>query len=274
MKPNEDMSTKIGLLAGEGKLPIVFAKVAKAKGDKVVAFALKGAAHPELADYVEKIHWLGLGDFKKGLLLLVTERIKKIVMLGKVRKEDLFKKEDKLDDESRKIWEANKDRKDYAILNGVGKIFSAMGIEVMNSTTYLEGLIPSKGLLTKTSPSPHETEDIEHGRKVGLGLSAFDIGQTVTIKDKTVIAVEAVEGTDETIRRSGTLTGGGFVVVKMARPNQDMRFDVPLAGPDTIKVIIEAKGKALALESDKTLLMDRDEAVRLADANGISIVII
>ena len=116
--------------------------------------------------------------------------------------------------------------------------------------------------------------DIEYGREAALQLSGFDIGQTVAVKDRAVIAVEAMDGTDETIKRAGELVGGGFVVVKTARPDQDMRLDVPLAGAGTLKALIEAKGKVLAMESEKTILMDKDEVIKLADENNISVVII
>ena len=265
---------RIGLVAGEGKLPIVFSRVAKAKGDIVIAFALKGVTSPELEKTVEKLHWIPWGSLQKGLLLLVTERIKKIVMLGKIKKDTLFKDEGSLDDHAKKILNKIKDRKDYAILNEINKAFSKLGIEVLDSTTYLKDLIPSRGTLTKRSPLPEEWTDINYGFEVAKKLSGFDIGQTIVIKEKTVIAVEAVEGTDETIGRSGTLVEGGFVVVKVARPDQDMRFDVPLIGLDTIKTLVQSGGRVLALEADKTLLMDRDEIIKLADEKNISIVII
>lgn len=265
---------RIGLIAGYGKLPIIFSNVARKNGDTVIAFALKGAAQPELEDYVDKLHWLNWGDFKKGLLLLVTERINRIVMLGKIKKAAFFKEEGKLDSDARKILDSTKDKKDYAILNEVTRVFSSMGIEVIDPASYLKDLIPSKGILTKRRPSEDESADIEYGRVIGLELSHYDIGQTLAIKDKTAIAVEAAEGTDETIERAGALTGGGFVVVKVARPDQDMRLDVPLIGIDTLKALVEAKGKALALEADKTYLLDRDEVIKIADENGISIAII
>jgi len=144
----------------------------------------------------------------------------------------------------------------------------------MDPTKYLKGLIPAPGVLTKRSPSPAEREDIKYAETVARELARLDIGQAVAVKDKTILAAEAVEGTDELIRRAGRLSKTGFGVVKVARPDQDMRFDIPLVGPDTVKVLAEAGGSFLALESGKTLLMDKDEAVRLANDKGIAIVII
>lgn len=265
---------RIGLVAGYGKLPIVFSKSAKAMGDTVIAFALKGVTDEALANFVDRIHWLEWGNFKKGLLLLVTERIRKIVMLGKIKKDVFFKGDEKFDDESMKMLNKIKDRKDYPILKEVAKVMGSLGIEVIDSTPYLKDLIPSKGTLTRREPTAEEWIDINYGRDVARDLARYDIGQTVIVKDKTVIALEALEGTDDTIARSGSLAKTGFVVVKMARPEQDMRFDVPLVGIDTLNEMIKANGSVLALEEGKTLLMDKDEMVNLADEKGASIVII
>lgn len=265
---------RIGLLAGEGKLPAIFSKIAKSRGDTVIAFALKGVASDELGRHVDKVHWLEWGSLKKAMLLLATERINSVIMLGKLKKEEFFKKEAGLDAEAKKVLDKIKDKKDYAILNEINNVFSKVGIKILNITDYLKDFIPAKGVLTRRAPTAGEDLDIKYGADVAKKLSGFDIGQTITVKDNTVIAVEAMEGTDETILRSGILSGGGFVVVKMARPDQDMRFDVPLVGLETIKAMIKSGAKALALESGKTILIDREDAVRLADDSGISLVII
>ncbi|MFA5143400.1 MAG: UDP-2,3-diacylglucosamine diphosphatase LpxI [Candidatus Omnitrophota bacterium] len=265
---------RIGLVAGEGRLPMVFARVAKEKGDTVIAFGLKGVTSPDLGKCVDKMHWIPWGGLQKGLLLLATERIRKIIMLGKIKKDIFFKDEEALDIDAKKIMDKIKDKKDYAILNEINNVLSKFGIEVLDSTTYMKELIPARGTLTKREPSAAEWADINFGKDVAKSLSGFDIGQTLVVKDKTVIAVEAVEGTDATIERSAGLVNGGFVVVKVARPAQDMRFDVPLVGLDTIKTLAKSGGGALALEADKTILLDRAEIVKFADTENISIVII
>ena len=266
--------SRIGLVAGYGKLPIIFSQIAKAKGDTVIGFGLKGITQDELKDYVDKMHWLKWGDFTKALILLAAERINKVIMLGKVKKETFFKEDQKFDDETKKMLEKIKDKKDYAILNEVTNALKKIGVEVIDSSVYLKDLMPSKGILTKRAPTKDEWGDINYGLEIAKELSRYDIGQTVTVKDKTVIALEAAEGTDETISRAGSLTDGGFVIVKVARPDQDMRFDVPLAGLDTLKTIIEAKGAALAVEEKRTLLLDKDELVKRSDECGISIVVV
>ena len=266
--------SRIGLVAGEGKLPAVFSHVAKKKGDKVIAFGIKGVTDEGLEHCVDKMHWLKWGSLQKVALLFVTERIGKIVLLGKVRKEIFFKKEKELDEASKKILDKISTKKDYSILNEVTGFLKKFGVEVLDSTVYLSEFIPERGVLTERRPTKEESSDIEYGKDIALTLSGFDIGQTVIVKDRTVVALEAMEGTDETIARAGALTAGGFVAVKMARPKQDMRFDVPLVGLDTLKALIRAGGKVLALEAGKTLLIDRDEVIALADEKDISVVIV
>jgi len=265
---------RIGLVAGYGKLPLIFAQAAKEKGETVIGFGLKGVTDENLAGCVDRMHWLEWGGFKKALLLIAAERIKRIVMLGKIKKDVFFKGDEEFDDKARKILEETKDRKDYSILSEISKVLKTFGIEVMDPTGYLKELMPSKGVLTKREPTKDEWGDIDYGKLVAKDLSRYDIGQTIAVKDKTVIALEAVEGTDEMIRRAGRLARAGFVVVKVARPHQDMKFDIPLIGPDTLNALIEAKGKALALEGERTLLMDKSELVKIADENSISVVVI
>jgi Uncharacterized protein conserved in bacteria len=265
---------RIGLVAGQGELPLIFARKAKEKGDTVIALGLKGSTSEELEKYVEKIYWFEWGDLKKAMLVAVTQRLRRIALLGKINKEIVFKDSGNLDAESKKIMSSSGGKKDYNILKGVANLVKTVGIEIIDPTPYLEELIPEKGVLTKRAPTKEEELDIEYGRKVASELARFDIGQTVIVKEKTVIALEAVEGTDETIRRAGKLVDGGFTVVKMARPDQDARFDVPLVGPRTIQTIVESKGKVLALEQKKTFLMNREEAIKIANDSGLSIIVI
>jgi len=265
---------RIGLVAGYGTLPILFARSAKAKGDTVVVFALKGVTDESIASHADKVHWFEWGQFGKAIMTLIAERVKSIVMLGKIKKEILFKEDERLDEEARKIIGDSADKKDYKLLKGVADVLSKIGVAVMDPSPYLKELIPSKGVITKRRPSKKEELDIEYGLEVARQFSALDIGQTLAVKDKTIIAVEAVEGTDEAIRRAGSLCKNGFTVIKAARPNQDMRFDIPLVGPDTLEVLIAAGGTALALEAEKTFLMDRESVIRRADEKNISISIV
>lgn len=266
--------SKIGLVAGYGELPVIFAKEAKKRGETVIALGLKGVTSEELAGFVEKVYWFEWGDLKKALMLAVTERLHRIALLGKIKKEKLFKESGSFDEESKKLIKLSGGKKDYAILKQIANLVKTVGIEVMDPTPYLQELVPLKGNITKRALLASEKEDIEYGAVVARELAKFDIGQTVVIKDKTVIALEAAEGTDETIKRAGALVDGGFTVVKMARPDQDARFDIPLVGPDTVKAVIANKGSVLALQEKKTLLMHKEEAILLADSANISIVVV
>ena len=266
--------SKIGLVAGAGELPLIFAKNARAKGHTVVALGLKGVSPERLSDCADKVHWFEWGDLKRALLIAVTERLNKITLLGKINKEMLFKESGKFDDEARKIVKFSGGKNDYSILKQIAGLVRVAGIEIIDPTPYLEEIVPVKGVLTGRKPTRTEKEDIEYGRKVASELAGLDIGQTIAVKEKTVVALEAAEGTDETIRRAGALTGGEFTVVKMARPHQDARFDIPLVGLETVKTLAEAKGSVLALQEKKTFLMDRDAVVEFANAHGIVITVI
>ena len=265
---------RVGLVAGSGKLPIIFSNIAKAKGDEVIAFGIKGLTDAELEKSVDKMHWLVWGDLKKAMMLLLMERIKRIVLLGKISKEMIFKETSNMDIEAKDVMGKIGDKKDLSILGGVANALKKVGVEVIDPTVYLKTLVPSKGILTERKPSDKEMDDVKYGLSIARELAKFDIGQTIVIKDKTVIAVEAAEGTDETISRAGKLVKDGFVVVKVARPDQDMRFDIPLIGPDTLSSIERAGGTVLALESDKTFLIDKEELIKRADLRRISVVII
>ena len=265
---------KIGLVAGHGKITELFADAARARGDTVIAFALKGTTQEELAAHVDKIEWFKWGELHKAILFAITQGVRKIVLLGKVKKDILFKGDEGLDDETRSMLDKAKSRNDLSILTNIANILSKVGIEIIDSTEYLKDLIPDKSVLTNRKPSKDELNDIEYAKEIARQLAGLEIGQAIAVKDKTILAIEAVEGTDETIKRAGSLSSVGFTVVKMARPNQDMRFDVPLIGLDTLKVLIAAGGTALALEAGKTLLIDREEMITLADQHNISIVII
>jgi DUF1009 family protein len=265
---------RIGLVAGEGRLPVLFADAAKLSGDTVIAFGVKGMTDPSLESHAEKMHWLDWGDFRKAMLLVAAERIKKIALLGKVRKDLLFKDAASLDKEAASALARIKDKKDYAVFREAANILSKFGIEIMDSTVYLKDLLPARGAVSARQPTKEESADIDYGCDIARKLASMDIGQAVAVKDKTVIAAEAAEGTDEMVRRAGVLSKQGFVLVKVARPDQDMRFDVPLVGPDTVKLLIASGGKALALEQGRMFLMDRDEIKRLADKSGVAVVVV
>jgi DUF1009 family protein len=205
---------------------------------------------------------------------LVTNRINKIVMLGKLRKDLFFKNPEGFDADTKALLGKLNDNRDYSILKKASEFMGKMGIEVMDPTPYLKDLMPPRGVITKRPPTGEESVDIDYAKAAASELARLDIGQTVIVKNKTVIAVEAIEGTDETIARAGNLSKRGFVVVKAARPHQDMRFDIPLVGLETVEAIIKAGGTALAIEADKTFLIDKAEIIALADEKNLAIIAI
>jgi len=263
---------RIGLIAGEGQLPVIFAQEARKKGVKVIGFGIKGMASPDLAGACDRIHWLGIDQIKKFFFLLLAERIKNIAMLGKVSKAVIYNSEKK-DGYKLDLLKKSEDKKDYAILEKITAELEKRGIKVINSTDYLEPLLPEKGVLTKQIPSDRENDDIKFGFKIAKEIAGLDIGQTVVVKDKNVVSVEAMEGTDSTVKRSKDLSVEDFTVVKVSRPKQDMRWDVPVVGPDTVKLIAEYKGKILAIEAQRMFLVEKEKCLEIADNNGMSIVV-
>jgi DUF1009 family protein len=263
----------IGLVAGAGKLPEIFAGLAKLRGDRVIGIGLKGVTEPGLGKHVDKLVWVDLGAVQKTVFSLVADRINRIVLLGKLKKDLFFSGDTELDADTRRMLGKLNDRKDYSLLAEASKFLGKFGIEIMDPTPYLKEFIPEKGQLTKRPLESREKEDADCAMETARQLARLDIGQTAAVKHGTVIALESVEGTDETIARAGRFSKDGFVVAKAARPMQDMRFDVPLVGLETVEALASAGGTALALESGKTFLIDRDAVVRFADDRGLAIVI-
>lgn len=268
------MMRKIGLIAGKGELPEILAYKMKENGIKVIGFALSGITDPSFGYSCHRVHWLKLGQLKKFLLLLFTEQIREITMIGKIDKSILFDRSVKEDKDVERILKSLKDNADYTILEKITKEFKKIGVKVVDGSVFMEDFLPEKGVLTKRKLLDAEKDDVSFGYRVAKELARLDIGQCVVVKDKTIVSVEAMEGTDMTINRAGKICGDGFVVVKVARPKQDMRFDVPCVGIQTIRVIAENKGRVLAIESRKTYLIDRTKCVKAADKNGISIVVV
>jgi len=265
---------RIGLLAGEGEFPVIFAGEARKKGIKVIAFAAKGIASKELEGRVDKIYWLDLSETGKLPFLFLTNRVRKLVMLGKIPKSILLKKDFSKSEEISSLLKGTGDRLDDSMMRKAADIVEKLGLKVVSPAELLSDMIPGKGVLTSRRPTSEEWEDIEFGREMARAFGKLDIGQTVTVKNKAVLSVEAIEGTDEAITRAGRFSDGGFAAVKMIKPGQDPRFDIPAVGIRTINSLVEAKASVLAIEAGKTFLANRDEVVAKADAHNISIVAI
>jgi len=266
--------TKIGLIAGNGRFPIIFAEAAKKKAVEIVAIGIKEETSKDIEKFVDKIYWLGVGELENLLKILKEEKIRSIVMAGQVKHKILFDKNIKIDPKMQFLLTSLCDKKTDSIIGAVAKLLEHRGIKVLSSITFLSDYLPQRGFLTKIAPDERVLKDIEFGRHIAKALSGADIGQSVIIKDKVVLAVESIEGTDEAIRRAAQYGKEGIVVIKVSKPRQDMRFDVPVIGPDTIKLLKEVKASCIAIEAKKTLIIDKEEVIRLANEGGIAIVAI
>ena len=269
--PHVTEGERIGLIAGNGRFPIIFADNAKKLGYHVSAVAHEGETEPELADHVDRIHWIKIGQLNKLIKAFKEDGVHQAVMLGGIKKTHVFTT---LRPDFRTLAMATRLAlwKDDDILRELAKELEREGIVICESTFGLEGILMEEGTLTKRAPSEKEWEDIRYGWEVAHEIGRLDIGQCVVVKDRVVVAVEAVEGTDGAIKRGGDLAKEGAVVVKRSKPQQDLRFDLPAVGPRTIEVMASVKASVLAIEAGRTILLDRDIMLDKARSARIAIV--
>jgi UDP-2,3-diacylglucosamine hydrolase len=261
----------LGIIAGGGKFPLMVAASAKKLGFHIVAAAHHGDTDPSLAELADKIEWVKLGQLGKIINLFKKEGVRKALMAGSISKSNMFGRT-MPDLKGIAFISRMAVLHDDGILRALANEFAKEGIEIISSTEYLPELLAPEGCLTKKRPGKEQEEDIKIGWNVAKELGRLDVGQCVVIKKKTVLALEAIDGTNETIARGGKISGKGAVVIKVSKPNQDMRFDVPSVGMETIKVMADANASVLAVEAGKTLLFDKEEMIEAADKAGISIV--
>ena len=263
------MNERIGLIAGNDQFPILFAQAAQAKGLEIIAIAVREETSPELENFVHKIIWIGVGELREFFQILKKERLKKAVMAGQIRPAHIFDQSISHDEDLRKFLKKVKDKRADSLLGEIARILRRMGIRLLDSTTFLKDHLVSQGVLTNSQPSATQWQDIHFGKAIAKRIAGLDIGQTVVVKDKAILAIEAIEGTDEAIKRAGALCGRGAIVVKVSKPNQDMRFDIPIVGPQTINTLIAASCAVLAMEANKTLLLEKDRCLKSAEQNNI-----
>jgi DUF1009 family protein len=262
---------KIGLIAGNGDFPLEFAKAAKQKGLAVIAVAHEGETQPELAQWSDAIIWIKVGQLGKLIGFFKEQGIRDVLMAGGIKKTRLFS--GALPDlRGAALLARMIAKKDDSILRAVAEELESEGITVRESTLYLDNLLAPAGVMTKRKPSPDEWKDIEYGWHLAKEIGRLDIGQTVVVKNQAVLAVEAIEGTDDAIRRGGSLCRKGAVVVKICKPQQDLRFDLPATGLLTISTMREVKAACLAIEAGKTIMIQKEALIALADQAGIAIV--
>lgn len=265
------MTRKIGLISGSGKFPLMFAEAARREGFEVIAVAHEGETSPDLETSVDKIFWVKLGQLGKLIDILKRENVTEAVMAGGINKKNIYGRI-RPDMKALSVWSKLKSRLDDGILRAVASILEDEGIVIRESTLFLQSLMAPKGVLTKRKPRGTEEKDIEFGWKVAKEIGRLDIGQCVVVKDLVVLAVEAIEGTDETIRRGGYLGKAGAVVIKIIKPQQDLRFDLPAVGLKTIRTMAEVDASCLALEAEKVILFEKEQMLLEADRNKIAIV--
>lgn len=274
-----DEPRHVGLLAGAGRFPIAFAEAARAQGHKVWGLGVIDMASEELGDICHDYAWVPLGKLGRAIRHFRRSGVEHVVMAGKIHKTVLFNPFRLLrllpDWRTLHMWYryARENRKDDTILLAIIREFARDNIHFASALDYCPELLVNHGFLTRRKPSPGQWRDVHFGWDMAKEMGRLDVGQTVCVNDSAVIAVEAIEGTDECIRRAGKLCRrGGFTVVKVAKPQQDMRFDVPTVGVETIRTMHAAGARVLAVESDMTILLDREDVVSLADKFGITIV--
>ena len=260
-----------GLIAGNGRFPFLVLEGARSQGIDMAVIALKEEASPELERAAKRLHWVSLGELSKAIELMHQEGVTQAVMAGQVQHNKIFSA-------IRPDWKLAKlllslPRKNTdALIGAVARVLEEEGIRLVDSTLFLKPLVPQAGVLTRRSPDPREAADITYGLGVARQVARMDLGQTVVISDRACVAIEAMEGTDETIARAARIVNGKpLVVVKVSKTKQDMHFDVPVIGLPTIEQMKAAGATALALDAERTLLFDRLQLIALADAAGIAI---
>ena len=260
-----------GLIAGNGRFPFLVLEGARSQGIEMAVIALKEEASPELEKAAKRLHWVSLGELSRAIELMQQEGVQRAVMAGQVKHNKIFSA-------IRPDWKLAKllfslPRKNTdSLIGAVAKVMEDEGIQLVDSTMFLKPLLPGAGVLTRRAPNEQEAADIEYGLGVARHIAAMDIGQTVVVAERACVAVEAMEGTDETIARAARFANGRpLVVVKVSKPGQDMRFDVPVVGLPTVESMKQAGATALAVDADRTLLFDRVQLIAMADAAGIAV---
>ncbi|HEY4816820.1 MAG TPA: UDP-2,3-diacylglucosamine diphosphatase LpxI [Candidatus Acidoferrum sp.] len=260
-----------GLIAGNGRFPFLVLEGARSQGIEMAVIALKEEAAPELERSAKRLHWVSLGELSKAIELMHQEGVTQAVMAGQVKHNKIFSSI-RPDWKLAKLLFALPRKNTDTLIGAVARVLEEEGIRLVDSTLFLKPLVPEAGVLTRRAPDAREAADIAYGLGVARQISSMDIGQTVVICDRACVAVEAMEGTDEAIARAARIAGGKpLVVVKVSKPGQDMRFDVPVVGLPTIEQMKNAQATALAVDAGRTLLFDRTKLIELADAAGIAI---
>ncbi len=266
------MGERYGMIAGNGRFPLLALETARREGHQVVVVAIENEASPELAPLAAGLHWVNIGQLGKLIDILKREKISEVMMTGQVKHVSLFSG---ITPDWRlvKLLASLKEKNTAALIGGIQKVLHEEGIELVDSTRLLKPLLAPEGVLTRRKPNKEEEADIRYGRRIASVLATADIGQSVAISEKACVAAEAMEGTDAMLRRAATLTGGkSLCLVKASRGRAHLLFDVPVAGLTTIDTMIETKTTVMAVDAGRTLLLDKEEVLRRANEAQISII--
>lgn len=259
------------MIAGNGDFPFLVLEGARSRGIEMAVIAIREEASPELERKAPRLHWVSLGELSRTIELLHQEGVRHAVMAGQVKHNKIFSS-------IRPDWKLAKlllslpVKNTDSLIGAVARVLEDEGIQLVNSTAFLGPLLAKQGVLTKRAPDAEEAADITYGRQIARQIAGLDLGQTVVVRDRACVAIEAMEGTDETIERAGRIAGGKrIVVVKVSKPRQDMRFDVPVVGLRTIEVMRRCGATALGIDAGRTLLFERERLIAEADESAIAI---
>src|SRR5919107_4931076 len=261
---------RFGLIAGNGKFPFLVLEGARRAGVRLAVAAIREETDPAIEKVAERLTWVGIGQLGKMIRFFKREGVEKAIMAGQVKHVQIFS--GALPDvRMLRMLLSLPRRNTDALIGGVAAELAREGIELIDSTHFLQDHLPAEGVLTRRAPDERERGDIDYGLEVAREIARLDLGQTIVVRARACVAIEAMEGTDAVIRRAGQLAKGRLTVVKVAKPSQDMRFDVPVVGVPTVQAMLEAGATCLCLTAGKTLMFDRDEMIKLADKHKIAV---
>ncbi|HEX5735007.1 MAG TPA: UDP-2,3-diacylglucosamine diphosphatase LpxI [Blastocatellia bacterium] len=264
---------KYGLIAGNGRFPFLVVEGAERQGVEIVVAAIKEETSPEIESVAARVEWVSVGQLGRLIRFFKREQVTHAIMAGQVQHHQIFRLNALPDLRMVRLLARLSTRNTDSLIGAVADELAREGITLVASTVFLEPLIAREGVLSRRAPSKEELADIDYGLRVAREIARLDLGQTIAVKDRAVVAIEAMEGTDAVIRRAGEITRGrGFVVIKVAKPDQDMRFDVPVVGLPTIEAMTEAGATAIHITADKTLMFDRENLLALANKHRIAVV--
>ena len=262
---------RYGLIAGNGRFPFLVLEGARRAGVSLSVAAIREETDPEIERVAERVQWVGIGQLGKMIRFFKREGVERAIMAGQVKHVQIFSGA-MPDMRMLRMLMRLPRRNTDALIGAVAAELASEGIELIDSTYFLQDHLPQVGTLTRRAPNERERGDIEYGLEVAREIARLDLGQTIVVRSRACVAIEAMEGTDATVRRAGQLARGRLTIVKIAKPDQDMRFDVPVVGVPTIETMIEAGATCLCITAGKTLIFDREEMIRLADEKSIAVV--